>query len=51
LFKFITQDKYCYFHNWQDGDVSLSDQWLGVHKRMHFEGMTERVVHRATFNY
>ena len=51
LFKFITQEKYCYFHNWQDGDVSLSDQWLGVHKRMHFEGMEERLVHRATFNY
>lgn len=51
LFKFITQDKYCYFHEWQDGDVSLSDQWLGVHKRMHFNGMNERLVHRATFNY
>jgi alpha-ketoglutarate-dependent taurine dioxygenase len=51
LFKFITQDKYCYYHEWQDGDVSLSDQWFGVHKRLHFENMSNRLVHRATFNY
>jgi alpha-ketoglutarate-dependent taurine dioxygenase len=51
LFNFITQDKYCYFHKWQDGDVSLSDQWLGVHKRLHFDNMSDRLVHRATFNY
>ena len=51
LFKFITQDKYCYFHEWQDGDVSMSDQWLGVHKRLHFEDMANRLVHRASFNY
>ena len=51
LFKFITQDKYCYHHKWKDGDVSLSDQWLGVHKRLHFNSMDDRIVHRATFNY
>lgn len=51
LFKFITQDKYCYYHEWQDGDVSMSDQWLGVHKRLHFENMDTRLVHRATFDY
>jgi taurine dioxygenase/alpha-ketoglutarate-dependent 2,4-dichlorophenoxyacetate dioxygenase len=51
LFEFITQEKYCYFHEWQDGDVSMSDQWLGVHKRLHFNDMSNRLVHRATFNY
>lgn len=51
LFKFITQDKYCYYHEWLDGDVSLSDQWLGVHKRLYFNDMENRVVHRATFDY
>lgn len=51
LFEFITQDKYCYFHQWHDGDVSISDQWLSVHKRLHFEDMRDRIVHRATFNY
>lgn len=51
LFKFITQEKYCYNHEWQDGDVSFSDQWLGVHKRLEFSNMQERIVHRATFDY
>lgn len=51
LFDFITQDKYCYYHEWEDGDVSLSDQWLGTHKRLKFEKMENRMVHRATFDY
>jgi alpha-ketoglutarate-dependent taurine dioxygenase len=51
LFNFITQDKYCYTHKWKTGDVSFSDQWLSVHKRLHFEDMKTRRVHRATFNY
>jgi alpha-ketoglutarate-dependent taurine dioxygenase len=51
LFKFITQDKYCYYHEWKDGDVSWSDQWLGVHRRLQFNNMAERIVHRATFDY
>lgn len=51
LFKFITQEKYCYYHEWNDGDVSFSDQWLGIHKRLEFNGMSERIVHRATFDY
>ena len=51
LFEFITQDKYCYNHYWKDGDVSISDQWLGVHKRLEFSKMKHRIVHRATFDY
>jgi len=51
LFKFITQEKYCYRHDWEDGDVSISDQWLGVHRRLAFSKMSSRLVHRATFNY
>jgi len=51
LFKFITQEQFCYMHEWLDGDVSLSDQWLGVHKRVQFSNMTTRMVHRATFDY
>lgn len=51
LFKFITQDQYCYYHEWEDGDVSWSDQWLGVHKRLEFNNMNNRIVHRATFDY
>tara|TARA_B110000971_G_C19887884_1_gene443878 strand:- start:65 stop:856 length:792 start_codon:yes stop_codon:yes gene_type:complete len=51
LFDFVTQDKYCHALEWKTGDVSLSDQWLGVHKRLHFESMNTRRVHRATFDY
>jgi hypothetical protein len=51
LFEFVTQSRYCYAHEWQDGDVSLSDQWFGVHRRLYFEKMADRLVHRATFNY
>lgn len=51
LFEFITSEKYCYSHSWEDGDVSLSDQWIGVHKRLHFDAMRTRRVHRATFDY
>ena len=51
LFRFITQEKYTYVHEWEDGDASLSDQWLGVHRRLHFEDMENRMVHRATFDY
>lgn len=51
LFNFVTQDKYCHILEWKTGDVSLSDQWLGVHKRLHFESMHTRCVHRATFDY
>jgi alpha-ketoglutarate-dependent taurine dioxygenase len=51
LFKFITREKYCYHHDWEDGDVSFTDQWLGIHKRLAFEDMEKRLVHRATFDY
>ena len=51
LFNFTTQDKYCHILEWKTGDVSLSDQWMGVHKRLHFDSMNTRRVHRATFDY
>jgi alpha-ketoglutarate-dependent 2,4-dichlorophenoxyacetate dioxygenase len=51
LFEFITKEKYCYIHDWEDGDVSYSDQWLGVHRRLYFGNMKNRMVHRATFDY
>ena len=51
LFEFITQKKYCYLHEWTDGEVSISDQWLGVHRRLAFSKMVDRMVHRGTFDY
>lgn len=40
-----------YDHHWDDGDVLLSDQWLGLHKRHAFEGMESRLLHRAVVDY
>jgi taurine dioxygenase len=47
----VLQEKYMYHHDWDDGDVVIAEQWLGVHKRWAFENMEERVLHRIAFNY
>ena len=40
-----------YHHDWQDGDVLLSEQWLGIHKRWKFEGIIERTLHRIESDF
>ena len=47
----VTQEKYTYHHDWDDGDVVLSEQWLSIHKRWAFEDMEKRVLHRIAFDY
>lgn len=47
----VLQEKYIYHHDWQDGDVVISEQWLGIHKRWAFDGMPNRVLHRATYDF
>jgi alpha-ketoglutarate-dependent taurine dioxygenase len=47
----VEQEKYMYHHLWDDGDVVISDQWLGVHKRWAFEKIQTRLLHRATMAY
>jgi alpha-ketoglutarate-dependent taurine dioxygenase len=47
----ILQEKYIYHHDWDDGDVVIAEQWLGIHKRWKFDGMPNRVLHRLTFDY
>lgn len=47
----VEQEKYMYHHLWDDGDVVISDQWLGVHKRWAFEKIQTRLLHRATMSY
>jgi alpha-ketoglutarate-dependent taurine dioxygenase len=47
----VLQEKYIYHHDWQDGDVVIAEQWLGIHKRWRFEGMPTRLLHRSTFDY
>lgn len=49
--EFITQEKYCYHHDWQDGDVTISEQWLGIHKRWRFDKIEQRLLHRAVFDF
>jgi alpha-ketoglutarate-dependent taurine dioxygenase len=47
----VLQEKYIYHHDWQDGDVVIAEQWLGIHKRWKFDGMQSRVLHRITFDF
>jgi taurine dioxygenase len=45
------QQKYIYDHDWEDGDIVVSDQWLSIHKRWRFEEMHRRVLHRIACDY
>ena len=47
----ITQDKYCYTHSWELGDVVITDNCLGIHKRWHCDNITSRLIHRGIFDY
>lgn len=47
----VLDEKYMYHHDWEDGDIVISEQWLSVHKRWKFEGMDTRLLHRIAFNY
>jgi len=40
-----------YEHYWQDGDVLLMEQWLGVHRRPAFDSMKTRVLDRIETNF
>lgn len=58
LFKFLLRDhlfshydKYIYDHHWEDGDIVISDQWLGLHCRQPFEHIEQRLLHRIAFQY
>jgi hypothetical protein len=51
LHKHVLSDKYVYHHDWQDGDIVISDQWNGVHKRWPFDKMDKRVLHRGMCYY
>lgn len=47
----VLQEKYMYHHDWQDGDVVLAEQWLGIHKRWKFEKINTRVLHRICLDF
>jgi alpha-ketoglutarate-dependent taurine dioxygenase len=47
----VLKPEFCYHHDWQDGDINISEQWLSIHKRWAFEDMDKRVLHRIAFDY
>jgi taurine dioxygenase len=47
----ILKEEYAYHHDWINGQIIMSDQWLSIHKRWEFDKMEERVLHRIAFNY
>jgi alpha-ketoglutarate-dependent taurine dioxygenase len=49
--EFTIQEKYCYHHDWEDGDLVISEQWLSTHKRWKFESISKRLLHRAAFDF
>ena len=55
LYEFLaahtTQEKYIHHHDWEDGDIVISDQWYGMHKRWAFDKIEERLCHRIWFGY
>jgi taurine dioxygenase len=48
---FCEKEKYMYHHDWEDGDVVISDQWLSIHKRWEFSDMEKRVLHRIALDF
>ena len=47
----LSNPNYIYDHHWDDGDVIMTEQWLGVHKRHAFEHMDKRLLHRIETNF
>ena len=47
----VLKDEFVYHHDWEDGDVVMSEQWLSIHKRWAFDKMDKRVLHRIGFDY
>jgi alpha-ketoglutarate-dependent taurine dioxygenase len=51
MIKHITQSKYQYTHEWDNGDIIISDQWSSLHMRWPCKNILNRLLHRATFDY
>lgn len=49
--KHITQEKYCYHHDWDDGDIVFTDQRFGLHMRHRCEHISKRALRRSVINY
>ena len=51
LKQYVLREEFVYHHDWEDGDVVISEQWLSIHKRWAFDKMDKRVLHRIGFDY
>ena len=51
LSEYTVRDEFCYHHDWEDGDVVIAEQWLGIHKRWPFKNIEERLLHRIAFDF
>lgn len=51
LTEHTTREEYLYHHHWEDGDLTIAEQWLGIHKRWPFSGMSTRMLHRIVFDF
>jgi alpha-ketoglutarate-dependent taurine dioxygenase len=51
LSEYTIQEKYCYHHDWEDGDIVIAEQWLGIHKRWPFAEIEKRLLHRMAFDF
>ena len=45
----MLKEEFVYHHDWEDGDVVISEQWLSIPKDGHFDKMNQRVLHRIGF--
>jgi taurine dioxygenase len=48
---YILQEKYIYHHDWEDGDVVISEQWQSLHKRWAFDKIADRLLHRGVCDF
>jgi alpha-ketoglutarate-dependent taurine dioxygenase len=48
LRELVEREEFMYHHDWEDGDMVISEQYLSIHKRWEFEHMDTRVLHRMT---
>lgn len=46
----ILKEEFIYHHDWQDGDVVISEQWGTIHKRWECD-VRNRMLHRISFGW
>ena len=45
ILEYILQEKYLYYHSWEDGDIILNEQYHSLHKRKTYTG--DRLLYRS----